>query len=209
MKWTVLALLTFAATGLPVQAAHTQQTDKQQLNKATAEDFLQKIREDLAGFIMVLPASTAAEGEWKFGVALVKDEKPLFERSFTMAAVKTTWSIPGADEVRAQSYRFDIPQAVPDIIDETEAALKTVVEKYGKGTGSFELKILPPEGFLAGTHQSVCSSDKPLYFDLFFEAPASGRLTRVEFTDELRTFLGMTFKSSCYSAPSDQAHDPV
>jgi hypothetical protein len=208
MKRAVLAILLFAATGLPLQAAYAQTPDKQP-DKSTAEEFLQRVREDLAGFIMVLPESTAAEGEWKFAVALTRQEKVVFERSFSMAAVKTTWSIPGADQVRAESYRFDIPQTVPDIIDESDTALKTAVEKYGKGTGSFELRILPPEGFLAAAHESVCSSDKPLYFDLFFEAPASGRLTRVEFTEELRNFLGMTFKSSCYAAPESSSRDPV
>jgi hypothetical protein len=209
MKRAVLAILLFAATGLPLPAAYAQLPDKQPSEKASAEDFLQWVRKDLAGFVMVLPESTAAEGEWKFAVALTRQEKVVFERAFTMAAVKTTSSIPGADAVRAQSYRFDIPQTVPDIIDEADVALKTAVEKYGKGTGSFELKILPPEGFLAATHQSVCSSDTPLYFDLFFESPVSGRFTRVEFTDELRNFLGMTFKSSCYAPPESASRDPV
>jgi hypothetical protein len=209
MKRTLLAIFMFAATGLPLQAAYAQLADKQLSDKSSADDFLQWVRKDLAGFIMVLPESTAADGEWKFAVALVRPEEVVFERSFTMAAVKTAWSIPGADQVGAQSFRFDIPQTVPGIIDETEAALKMMVEKYGKGAGSLELKILPPEGFLARAHQSVCSSDKPLYFDLFFESPASGRFTRVEFTNELRNFLGMTFKSSCYAAPETNPRDPV
>jgi hypothetical protein len=207
MKRAVLAVLMFAATGLP-QQAHAQIPDKQ-LDQATSEDLLEWVRKDLAGFIMVLPESTAAEGEWRFAVVLTQQDKVIFERGFTMPAVKTTWSIPGADQVRAQPYRFDIPDTVPDIIDETDAALKTAVEKNGKGNGSFEIKILPPEGFLAATHQSVCSSDKPLYFDMFFESPASGRLTRVEFTDELRNFLGMTFKSSCYAPPEGDPRAPV
>ncbi len=207
MKRTILAIL-IAATGPPVQAGYGQQADDQP-GKATAEDFLERIRADLAGFIMALPESTAAEGEWKFAVAITRDNKVIFERGFTMPAVKTTWSIPGADLVRAQPYRFDIPDTVPSIIEETDAAMRAAIEKHGKGTGFLELNILPPEGFLAETHQSVCSSDKPLYFDLFFEAPDSGRLTRVEFTDELRTVLGMTFKSSCYASPASNSRGPV
>ncbi|HEY7799150.1 MAG TPA: hypothetical protein VIA80_10325 [Hyphomonadaceae bacterium] len=209
MKRAVLAILLFATTGLPLQAASAQLAARQLSDKSSAEDFLQRVREDLAGFIMVLPEATAAEGEWKFAVSITRQEKVVFERSFTMAAVKTAWSIPGAEQAGAQSYRFDIPPTVPDIIDETDTAIKTATEKYGAGTGSLDLRILPPEGFLSATHQSVCSSDKPLYFDLFFESPASGRFTRVEFTEELRNFLGMTFKSSCYGAPESRPRGPV